>query len=213
MSSNNDVDDFEQELDLLERYEQMIEIQIETINSIDDKAAYTGRLIAVLGGLILTAVSIAVSTDVIGFSETTLGVFVMLGIGTIALFISLVFAIFTYLSSRFVYGPSPQFGTSLAKEQYDPQEYRNALLRGYSYGVAANKRVVRANANRFKRGLTALLLALLHFLGAGVLLILPDDLRLDVIVFVVFTGVAVGLALYIIREEYLTIEDLVSDNE
>ena len=156
----------------------------------------------------MAVASIAVSTEAIGFSETTLGTFVMLGLGVVALFVSLVLAIFTYLSSRFIYGPSPRLGNSLADERYDPQEYRNALLRGYSFGVAANRRVVRVNANRFKRCLTVLLVALLYFFGAGMLITLPDDGKLDIAVFVGCTLIAGGLAWYIIREGYLTIEDI-----
>jgi len=213
MPSNGDQDDFDSELDLLKRYEQMIETQIETINGIDNKAANTGRLIGVLSGLLLTAASIAVSTSAIEFTEATVGAFLMLGIGVAALFASLVFAIITYLSSKFVYGPPAGLGEYMADYRVDSQEYRDALLRGYSTGISANRRVVDENSKRFKRCLTALLVALLFLFGSGILLVLPENHILDGAVILVFTITALLLARYIVREEYLTLENEHTGNE
>lgn len=213
MSADEDSNEFDPELDLLTRYEQMIQTQIETINGIDDKAAYTGRLIGLLGGLVLTAASIAVSTDEVEFSEATAGAFLMTGLGTTALFVSLVFAIITYLSSKFVYGPTADLGEYLAGHRVDSQQYRDALLRGYSAGITANRRVVDANSNRFKWCLTMLLVGLLYLFGAGVLLVLPNDVWVAALVFLVFTGAAALLAKYIIRKEYLTLDDEDTNNE
>ena len=81
------------ERDLLERYEDMVRIQIETIEGIDEKAASVSRLVGLLGGLVLTAFSVAASIDVIGVSETTIVTLGMFGGGVVALFISLVLAI------------------------------------------------------------------------------------------------------------------------
>lgn len=213
MSSDEDHDDFDTELDLLRRYEQMIETQIETINGIDDKAANTGRLIGVLSGLLLTAASIAVSTNAIEFTEATVGTFLMLGIGIVALFTSLVFAIITYLSSKFEYGPPASLGEYMADYRIDSQEYRDALLRGYSTGISANRRVVEENSKRFKWCLTTLLVALLFLFGSGVLLVLPGNHILDGAVILAFTVTALLLAWYIIQEEYLTIENEHTGNE
>lgn len=213
MSSDEDHDDFDTELDLLRRYEQMIETQIETINGIDDKAANTGRLIGVLSGLLLTAASIAVSTNAIAFTEATVGAFLMLGIGIVALFTSLVFAIITYLSSKFVYGPPAGLGEHMADYRVNSQEYRDALLRGYSTGISANRRVVDENSRRFKWCLTALLVALLFLFGSGILLVLPENHLPDGAVILGFTIIALLLVWYIVREEYLTLEDEHTGNE
>lgn len=95
MSSGGERNELDPEVDLIDRYDTMIEIQIETINEIDDKAAFTGRLIAILGGLIVTGASVSAGTDVLELSRTTVGTFVMLFVGTTALFVSLLFAIIT----------------------------------------------------------------------------------------------------------------------
>lgn len=213
MPTGDDGDDFDPELDLLDRYERMIEIQVETINGIDEKAAHTGRLIAILAGLILTAVSIGVSTDAIVFSEATVVAIVMLAVGSLALFVSLVFAIITYLSSRFLYGPTAGIGEYMAKYRVDSQQYRDALLSGYSKGISSNKQVVEENSRRFKYCLASLLVALLLLFGSGSLFVLPDHLVADAVVLLVFGGSAAFLAQYIVREEYLTLDDVSDDNE
>ena len=206
MSSDQSKDDLDPELDLLDRYAQMIETQIETINEIDSKAAHTGRLIAILTGLVLTAMSIAVSTDTIGLSEATTGSFLMIVTGTTALFASFVFAVITYLNSKFVYGPPTGLGEYLAEHEVNSDEYRDVLLRGYSAGISANRRVVEENSKRFKWCLTTLLVALLFLFGGGTLLVLPENV-LDVAVIIAFSAAAVFLARYIIREDYLTLEN------
>ena len=157
MSSEEDRDQFDPELDLLNRYDQMIATQIEIINGIDDKAAFTGRLIGLLGGLILTAISVVAGTDTIESSVPTAASLVLLAIGVLALFVSLVLAIITYLSSKFAYGPTAGLGKFMAEHQVDPQQYRDALLDGYSEAIVDNRRVVQRNARRFKYCLTALL--------------------------------------------------------
>lgn len=212
MSETGD-DGFDPQADLLDRYERMIDIQIETIDGIDDKAAHTARLIGLLGGLILTAVSVAVSTDAITFSEGTAMVFLMLGIGTVALFASFVFAIITYLSSKFAYGPSSDFNKTLSNNDLSPEQYHRLMLAGYSSGIKANKQVVEINSDRFKRCLASLIVALLYFFAAGVLIVLPDGALLDFGVGFVFSLTAVLLSRYVLRKEYLTLEGEGEHNE
>lgn len=199
-------DDFDPERDLLRRYEDMIETQIETINGIDDKAAYTARLIGILGGLILTAISFAVTSDSVEVSEATAAAIFLSGLGILTLFMSLIFAIMTYLSSKFVYGPPTGLGRYLADYKVDPQEYRNAMLRGYSKGIDANREVVDDNSRRFKRSLASLMSALILLFGSGSLFVLPSILVLDVAIVILIIAVAAIVGRYILREDYLTLE-------
>lgn len=205
--SSRDGEDFDPEMDLLRRYGEMVETQIETINGIDDKAAYTARLIGILGGLILTAVSFGATSDAIKVSETTAAAIILLGLGILILLVSLVFAIMTYLSSKFVYGPPTGLGRYLADYQVDPQDYRDAMLRGYSAGIEANRKVVDDNSKRFKRSLASLLAALILLFGSGMLLVLPSNIFSDVVLFLSFVIAAGLLARYILREDYLTLQE------
>jgi len=206
MPSEEDRDQFDPELDLLNRYEQMIATQIEIINGIDDKAAFTGRLIGLLGGLILTAISVVAGTDTIESSGPTAALLALLAIGVLALFVSLVLAIITYLSSKFAYGPTAGLGKFMAEHQVDPQQYRDALLDGYSEAIVDNRRVVQRNARRFKYCLTALLVAVLYLFSAGTLSVISAGREMDTVVGLFVTVVAVVLSWYVLTEGYLTLE-------
>lgn len=206
-SDSGDVrDEFDPELDLLQRYEQMVQTQVETLNGIDDKAAYVARLVSVLTGLVLSAVSIIVSTGNIELTIETSAVFLLLGAAVSAFFVSLVYAIITYLSSKFKYGPTSGLGEFMADYRVEDQNYKDMMLRGYSEAIRANRRVVVTNSKRFEKCLASLLAGVLFLFGAGITIVLPEHALLEGIVVIVFVLVAGLLVRYIVREEYLTLE-------
>lgn len=199
-------DDFDSEIDLLHRYEQMIQTQVETLNGIDDKAAYVARLVGILAGLVLTTVSLIATTEGFSIGVSNGGALVLAALAIIALFVSLVYAIITYLSSKFEYGPSAGIGDYMSQAQVPEQEYKDVLLRGYSQAIRANRRVVVTNARRFERCLASFASGLLLFFGVGVVLVLPDESWLDVIVVFLFVTIVLVFSRYILREEYLTLD-------
>ena len=140
---------FDPEIDLLRRYESMIRIQVETIDGIDEKAAVTGRLTTMLVGLVMTAASILLTTAPAVLTRETVIPLVMFGISLVFLLAALLFAIITYLSSSFRYGPSATIGRYMAAHQVTTQDYTSTLLDGYSSALDQNRAVVRANAVRF----------------------------------------------------------------
>lgn len=208
MSSQDEIGpwEFDPELDLLERYEQMIQTQVDTLNGIDDKAAFIGRFVGLLASLVLSATSVVVGTQQVELSLETGGVFSMLGLAVLAFFVSLVYAIITYLSSRFEYGPAANLGSFMADYHVKEQDYQDMMLRGYSEAIQANRRVVATNSKRFERCLASFLAGILFLFGAGVLLVLPGILPLHVGVGLLFAIVAVILIHYILRGNYLTLE-------
>jgi hypothetical protein len=199
-------DDFDPELDLLERYERMTRTQIETLNGIDDKAARIARLVALLAGLILTSVSVVARTEGFRVDLTGGASLLFAGFAVSSLFVSLVYAIITYLSSEFEYGPTADIGRYMSKYRVPDQEYKDVLLRGYSSAIEDNRRVVVANARRFQRCLASFASGLLFFFGVGVLLVAPNDLYVQIPISLVFLGLVFALAHYILREEYLTLD-------
>lgn len=198
--------DFDPEIDLLRRYEQMIQTQIETLNGIDDKAAYIARLVAILVGLILSGVSVFVGTGRFSVSGENLVVFLLIAFASLSLFISLLYAIVTYLSSVFEYGPSPNMGEYMADYKVPEQEYIDVLLRGYSHSIKLNRTVVIRNSRRFERCLASLLAGLIFLFGAGTIFVAPAPLLLEI-----FSGIGFLLAAYlavdyIMEEEFLTLD-------
>lgn len=217
MSAGRDRKGLDPEIDLLGRYQGMIETQVASINEIDEKASTTAKLIGILLGLVLTAASFAVTSDLIEFTDTTLPFFVLLGVALATLFISLSYTIITYLSSTLIHGPTGKLGDFLADYRVDEQQYIDIMLRTYSQAIAENKGVIFENADRFKRALASLLAALLFLLGAGVLLVaaaLDRPIWADWLVLVLFVSTGCIAAYQIGVKDYLTVraEHLAENN-
>lgn len=203
---DDDAQEFDPEIDLLQRYETMVQTQVETLNGIDDKAAYVSRLIGILVGLVLTSVSIVVSADGFRFNIDSVGAFLLIFFGSLGLFSALVYSIITYLSSKFMYGPSSDLGETMAQYAISDQDYKDVMLRGYSAAIRDNRRVIVTNAQRFERCLSSLVVGLLFLLGGAVLIVLPNHALVDGVVVVGFTLSAALIGRHILREEYLTLE-------
>lgn len=198
--------DFDQEFDLLQRYEQMVQTQVDTLNGIDDKAAYTARLVGLLSGIILSTVSIVAGTRNVDISYETGALFGILGFAILAFIVALLYAIVTYLSSRFEYGPTAALGDLMADYHVEQQDYKDMLLRGYSDAIRANRTVVVTNARRFERCLASLVVGVLFTTATGVMIVLPPSIELEVATVLVFASAAVLTVSYILQEVYLTLE-------
>ena len=217
MSSTDDgVDNgvpFDAEEDLLRRYEQMIQTQISTLNDIDDKAAYVARLVAILTGLTLSAASFAASRAELSLNVETGAVLLLTGSSVSAFFISVVFAIITYLKSEFEYGPTIGMGRYMARYKVDDQQYKDVLLRSYATAIENNRTVVVANARRFQTSLAALLAGLFLLFGSATLLVLPPAPMIQYGTAGVFVIAAACVALLINRGEYLRLEEQDHNND
>lgn len=204
---------FDPELDLLRRYEKVIETQVNTLNGIDDKAAFVARLVGILASLLVTVASYVVSTGGIEFSNRFIIVFLIFGLSISAFFLCVTFSIITYLSSRFEYGPSRKFGPFLANYKVREQQYKDVLLRGYSKAIENNKKVVLVNARRFQRSLAFFLVGLIFLFGGGLLVILNGPMYVDVAGLVILILTTKRAYVYIVEEEFLTLdrEELLDD--
>lgn len=205
MASSPSDDSFDPEVDLLQRYEQMIQTQVDTLNGIDDKAAQVARLIGVLIGLLLSAVSIILGTD-ITVNGNRIILFIMFTLAAGAYVVSMLYAIITYLSSKFEYGPSSGLGSFMAQYGVDEQDYRDALLAGYSSAIKNNRRVVIANSKRFEKCLASLIGGVMFTVGGVGVVIVGAVKYAQIGVAGVSIVIGVGLMVYILREEYLTLE-------
>lgn len=204
----SDDEDFDPELDLIDRYDEMVQTQVSTLESLDDKAAKTLRIIALLLGILFSGLSLLVAAPPGGNSipdPTPLHIAVT-GIGIICLFVSITFASVTFLSSVFRYGPSVALGSVMSKNEVERQDYIDRLLSGYSEAVGENRRVVKANAKRFRRSLTSLLCGLV-LVAEGVTLTAFQLTGGDTVLIVFLTVLGLfALIDYLERKEYLTLD-------
>lgn len=198
-------DDFASpKLDALDRYERMINVQIQTIDGIDDKAEYLTRYLAILIALLFTGASFVVDTDFLEGVPVDLPLIISLLIGLIALGTSLVFSILTYLSSVFQYGPKRDFAVDLANNDVENKLYAEIMLRTYRDAIYENKRVVQQNSGRFKYALTALLNGVVFLAAAAVMIFSP--LRVSVVILIATILITGFLTWYILTDQYLTLE-------
>lgn len=193
-----------EKLDALDRYERMIDVQIQTLNDIDNKAEYLTRYLAILIALLFTGASFVLDIGVADGFVSELPLFATLVLGLLALTVSVVFSIITYLSSVFQYGPRREFAEDIADHDIGKKLYAEIMLRTYSDAIYQNKRVVRQNSARFKYALTGLLNGVLFLGAAALVLFAPGGLAWIVLVIVIV--IAAGLSWYILTDQYLTLE-------
>lgn len=201
--------EFDPEIDILRRYHDMLDTQMDSINEIDDKASNTARLIGILLGLLLTAASLGATTEFIGLEDASVPFFVMLGLSLAMLLFALLLSITTYLSSTIIHGPTASIGSYMANYRVDNQQYIDIMLRTYSKAVHENKKVIFENASRFKNTLAVLMGGLVHLLAAGILLVaavLEVRSVLQWLILAGFVTAGAGVAYFIGVKDYLTIE-------
>lgn len=194
------------EIGLLARYEQMIQKQLDTINDIDDKAAFVARLEGLLIGISISAASVVLGPDQIRFSFETLFVLLTFGAAMGSFFISIIFALITYQKSKLLYGPTYKLGEYMSKYRVDGQEYRDNLLAGYSHAIRKNWEVMVSNANQFEKSLASLLAGIIFLFTSGVLLILSAPFIVDTAVGLGALVIAAWLAGKINREDFITLD-------
>lgn len=203
--SGDEPEDFDPEIDLLQRYEQMVQTQVETINSIDDKAARVARLLGLLVGVVLSAASLLVTSDV-GITTNRILFLSHLVVSGVALVVALAQAIITYLSSTFEYGPPSELGSFMSKYNVTAQDYKSQLLGGYSSAVERNREVVVTNARRFQRCLASFLVGIIFAVTASVVLVGTPGIVVGVVSSWLAIYASAFVVYYVTREEYLTLD-------
>jgi hypothetical protein len=205
--------EFDAEVDAIDRCERMVEKQVRTIESIGDEAAAVARLVGLLFGLVLTGLSVATNADGIGLGTVSVPLLLLAALGSGGLFLSVLFAVFTYLSSAFDTGPSRQLGTALVSHDVADSEYKAVVLWSYQDALASNQQVIAVNAQRFQLALVSLLCGLLYVSMAVVQFLSGVGSRVAYVLVACVTTLAAVVARHIIRGEYLTLEREVPHDE
>lgn len=186
----------------------MMDIQVDTLDGIDTKAARLIGFVGVFLGVTATVSRIFPSTDFHLVDSSSVAGGVALSIGVIGLLLTLTYGTVTYLSSEFEYGLDPGVADAFASVNELPADkYRGIVLRGYADTIRANEPVVKANARRFRYALAALVGSIfsLVFSAFYYLVEMPD--AIEWVIFLFGTMVIGSLCIYIRDEGYLTTED------
>jgi hypothetical protein len=206
-------DEWSPKQDAIDRFERMVDVQVQTLNEIDTKAAELMRLLAVLLGVVLTGLSLIPEFKTLALEVDSVPLVVAAAIGVGGLLSSLGFAIITYLSSRFGYGVSPGVAEYVANNDVPGDEYAGIMLRGYADIIPENREVVQANSRRFRNALTALLVALASLVLAVLYVVADIGLAAEVVLLAGgYTAVTVVVG-YILSGGYLIRSPQTHDNE
>lgn len=177
-------------IDSLSRYERILDVQINLLGDVDSKAEHLTRFAGLLIGVLLTGLSVIGKLDNVGLSifSTEAQVFFIIGIGS--LLISLFFAIFTYLNSSFMYGPSAKTGRYIANTDVDEDEYTSLILGAYADAIEKNHPVLEENFRRFRNALLGLVESLVFFSGTIVLIVANGNQNIEYAAIIVIVCVA-----------------------
>lgn len=194
------------EEDLLNRYERMVQTQVETVNGIDDKAATTMRIVAVLLGVLLSLLTLFVDEGGIGITDSTIIPILWVATGVICLLGSLGGCLYTYLSSRTLFGPNAELGDVLSTNRVSLEDYRNHLLGGYATAIRTNREVIRTNSRRFRNTLLLMIYGLVGVsIGLG-LFIIDLSWVMDSILSIGVVVVVGCFSVHILQERYMVLQ-------
>lgn len=195
--------------DAANRLERSIEAQFSIINGIDDKAAYTSRLIVIVLGIVFSVIALVVNIEEMSLENVSTPTELGFVLGVSALIISIGASIITYLSSRFRIGLHHDVAYYLEDPQVYP-DYETHIKRtvgAYGEVLEQNKQVIQINSARFRRSLYSMLAGIVFLSITGVLFLgrLPPTMEW------IALGGGVGLAgvagWYILGGKYLTLQE------
>lgn len=208
----------EPHLDTADRLERNLDVQGDTLNEIDRKAAHVTRLLGILIGLVLSVVSIGLNLGADGGGDlpsVALQTFLSFTFGVTFLVLSMAAAIVTYLSSKFEIGLNSTAGHLLQNPDYDTnmEQHVRRVIGTYAHNIDRNRKVIETNSKRFRRTLVLLLLGVAYLAAAGVLFVGLGDGFLAWCVLGATTSASALLSWYILSGRYLTLENQNRGNE
>lgn len=208
-----DESSLDERVDSLDRFERTIDVQLSLIDAIDRKAANVVRYTTLLVGAIFTALSVVSRSDVLALDEIGVLARVTFYVGVVAFVSAIGVAIVTYSSSVRKYGPNASYGQAVADGAIETPRYEQTLLVGYADAVRANRRVVYANARRFRWALAGLLVGTVYTTLAGILVTLGGSPHVELLLTATTSMLIAPTGYRIYEEEFLVLERRSTTNE
>lgn len=204
-------------LDAANRLERVIDLQIEGINGIDDKAEHITRLIGTLLGIVLSVLALATRFDGAngGLGNVSTPTAIAFSVGIATLIIAMAAAIRTYVSSRFPIGLRAETADELIEAEYPvhPDAHYMGLINVYGDIIIRNRTVVDVNAQRFVQSLYFLLIGTINLSVAAVIYLGPLSGTAAWVVLVFDAGICAAAGWYTFTGRYLALEDERSDED
>lgn len=205
MTDDNDgtaeFEELDARIDLANRYDRMVESQLTALSNVDTNAWRAARLIGILIGIMLTALSIVAQTggDGITLTPYALPFFV---VGILLLLVSLFFAAISILNVQVGYGPGTHLADGLNEGSVSAEDYPGIISKSLSKNIETNKTVLKSKADKLRYTYNFLILGLISF-SAGVWLIVtePSFVTLSIAT-VILLGAGALVSDFILNKRY-----------
>jgi len=157
-------------LELGDRYQKTIDIQVTSIQNFDNKTWRTIRATGIIAGAGIGGFSLIASQP----DATPLAYYpvqIVLSIASILFMLSFALGIRSYQSSQIKTPPWVEIGTEIHKSNTRLSDYENAVLKSYTDAIDTNNTTLRKKQQRFRHTLLMLLLGVCNIGICIVLLI------------------------------------------
>lgn len=195
----------ETRFDLVDRFERNVDLQASLLGEIDEKAGYVARLVALVLGVVVSALSIGVRLGT-GPPEATIPTLVAFGLGIAGLVVSMSGALVTYLSSKIKLGVHPASAIALEEPSIDRTTYSRLVMNSYANTLEKNRRVLDVNARRLQFTLASLVVGTSYMALTALLYVAIETERVQWITTAVGSLVIFGIAGFVLSGKYLVLE-------
>jgi len=155
--------------DVVARFEQFIDKQLQAYNDIDKKSEHIMRTAGLIIGIIISGASLALNNSSIDVSSIQASSQIILVAGVGFLFFSLFSAVITYTNVRLKIGLDEKVAYQVAEDDdIDYETHLNRLLTSYGNIFESNKETLNDLNTPLRHSVTSLLVGLL-WLSVGVL--------------------------------------------
>lgn len=175
MASGNDESTNSTKLDAIDRYERMVDVQIETLGEIDGKAVSLMGFVGTVLGVLIAGVGFLARSPGHSFAGVPISAVLAFVVTVASLLVSVGYSVITFASSSFNYGLNATVADLFLGASLDDEEYAELVLQGYADTIVENESVVEANGRRLRKAQSALLTALLAVLVSTVLYFVGSD--------------------------------------
>ena len=193
-------------IDGMDRLEREIDHQVALLDAIDTKAEHVTRLVILLVGVILTAISIGIRMTG-GPPAASVPVRIAFAAGMAGLVATMVTAIVTYLSSRMRLGLHPSTADTFESVDMPMDQYAMLVINAYASVIEDNKAVLDTNSFRFRITLVCLVVAVSYVATAILFYVVPPSRPWGYGGVLLTTVFVVGTGWYVLTGRYLTIQE------
>lgn len=197
----------ESKKDLADRYQEMLDSQLEAISNFDTKAWRAARLNGILLGVFITAVSLFPGRLSIQLTVESAPILFALVAGLFALATSLIFASICILSTFAGFGLSVNLADKLNDGSLDPDAYAGIVIKSYSKNIEENIKVMNAKGQRLRISLTSLVIGLVALATGASFFIIQFILWQQIVILVLVALILVGLSYYLLTMGYSVLDD------